>query len=603
MKFFKKKAPKAPVVMPKPKKEERATPFHPQMTRPSLMAGFDASIRRRADEFVVEQVNIGGNILNIATDGKLSQSARNALAQAYEPNIAGQEIIYTYFARQSFIGFQNCAILSQNWLINKACMQPAVDAAAIAYDITLNDDETTDEDNRILDELKAKATFTQNYDIIGICREFAEKKRRFGQALCLPVVDDVDYSLPFNIDAVGHHTYKGMVNIEPQWITPVLDGRASNDPTCRRFYKPTYFRLPDGQIVHHSWVQFATYGNIPDILKPTYYFGGYPLPQLLYEQVYAAEKTAKEAPMLAQSKRLNYMEGNLNAYITNADKMDKEIRLMSWLRNNWGWMLVGRDQKLGQLDTSLTDVDSVTMLSYQIVAAIAGMPSARLLETSPKGWQSSGSYEDENYKKLLLSIQEQDFVPILNRHYRLLTKSEYGRSYEYNCVFTPIDTPSAKELAEINEINSRTNAAYISAGVVSAEEVRNALRQDENSGFNALSEEMEAEEDLSGLFGEEEEQPEEPKDEPALDAWQETDHPRDKDGRFSSSGSNSTGSKKTVVKLSKKEYGKITHELNTNLTKEEINKGYTERYIGNRKYYIFINGFNDYKILDWEKIK
>ncbi len=502
MKFFNRKVKHAPVVI-KQKKEEKTIPFSARMTKPSLMEGFESSIKHRAEDFVVEQVNIGGNLLNIATDSGLSKAVYDNIAKAYEPNIAGQEVIYTYFAKQSFIGFQNCAILSQNWLINKACMQPAVDASAISYDITLNDDETTEEDNRILEELKAKAIFTQNYDIISVCREFAEKKRRFGQCLCLPVVNGVDYSLPFNIDAVAPHSYKGMVNIEPQWITPILDGRASNDPTNTRFYKPTYFKLPDGRIVHYSWVLFGTYGNIPDILKPTYYFGGYPLPQLLYEQVYAAEKTAKEAPMLAQSKRLNYMEGNLNAYMTNSDKLDKEIRLMSWLRNNWGWMLVGRDQKLGQLDTSLTDVDSVTMLSYQIVSAIAGMPSARLLETSPKGWQSTGSYEDENYKKLLLSIQQEDFIPILNRHYRLLTKSEYGKSYEYNCVFNPIDTPSAKELAEINEINCRTNSAYISAGVVSAEEVRNALRQDETSGFNALSEEMEAEEDLSDLFTEE----------------------------------------------------------------------------------------------------
>jgi uncharacterized protein len=524
--FFKKKE----IAKEKPKKEGTLN------TR-AIIEGVDCagafftSIQKNPFEFMKNEVRVGDKMMSLAQDGSLSDDTIKGIQNAYEPNIAGKEIIYTYYANQSFIGFQNCALLSQNWLINKCCMQPPVDAAAISYDITIKDDETTDEDNDILEQIKDFSNFTSDYHIIDICREFGEKKRRFGQILCMPLIDGVDYSFPFNIDAVGQNAYKGMIVIEPQWFAPVLDQEATINPVSRRFYNPTYFRMPDGRMVHYSWVFFGTYGNIPDILKPTYYFGGYPLPQLLYEQVYAAEKTAKEVPMLAQSKRLNYVEGNLNAYVTDEERLNKEIKVMSWLRNNWGWLLVKKDQKLGQLDTSLADFDNVVMLSYQIVAAIAGMPSARLLETSPKGWQSSGSYEDENYKKLLLSIQTGDYVPILNRHYQLLTKSMFGKSYDYNCVFKPIDTPTEKERAEINEINSRTNAAYVNAGVVSAEEIRDVLREDENSGFHVLTEEMQGEPadeeepfDLGG--GETAQSPF------SADEWKEGDHPRKDNGQF-----------------------------------------------------------------------
>lgn len=597
--FWKKKKTQ-PVANSKQKQEK--SPLQNASLLPDLSACFDSSIQKKANDFVVNQVNVGGQMVNIATDGALSDSTVKCLQDAYNPNIIGQEIIYTYFAKQAFIGFQNCAILSQNWLINKCCMQPPLDAASIAYNITLKDDDTTDEDNEILDKIKDLSNFTPDLHIIDVCREFAEKKRRFGQVLCVPIVENADYSLPFNIDAVAEGAYKGMSVIEPQWIAPILDMRATTDPMCRRFYKPTYFRMPDGQIVHYSWAFFGTYGNIPDILKPTYYFGGYPLPQLLYEQVYAAEKTAKEAPMLAQSKRLNYMEGNLNAYITDEEKLHKEVSLMSWLRNNWGWMLVKKDQRLGQIDTSLTDVDTVTMLNYQIVAAIAGMPSARLLETSPKGWQSTGSYEDENYKKLLLSIQTDDFVPILNRHYQLLTKSLYGKNYEYNCVFDAIDTPTAKELAEINEINSRTNTSYVNAGVVSPEEVRNVLRQDEKSGYNVLAEEMEGEPLGAGMndpfsdFGGSENQ----QGPFSVDEWKEEDHPRKENGQFGEGGGNS--SQNEVDNISKEEYGKVMHELNNNLTKEQRKKKVIKKAIGDYEYIVQNNGFNEYKIIRKVKI-
>ncbi len=88
----------------------------------------------------------------------------------------------------------------------------------------------------------------------------------------------------------------------------------------------------------------------------------------------------------------------------------------------------------------------------------------------------------------------------------------------------------------------------------------------------------------------------------ACDEWQEQDHPRDDDGKFTSSGNRSTGSKKTVVKLSPKEYGKVIHELNNNLSREERKKKIVVRAIGNYRYTVKNNGFNDYEIIRKEKI-
>lgn len=116
-----------------------------------------------------------------------------------------------------------------------------------------------------------------------------------------------------------------------------------------------------------------------------------------------------------------------------------------------------------------------------------------VLETSPKGWQSTGSYEDRNYSKLQKQIQMQDFCPILSLHYKLLAKSLFDLNKSYTIVFDPIDTPTEKERAEIREINSRTDVNYLNAGVVSPDEIRDVIREDINSGYNVLAEEMEGE--------------------------------------------------------------------------------------------------------------
>lgn len=413
-------------------------------------------------------------------------------------NILGSEIVLSHFGKNSFIGFPLCAILGQDWIINKACTIPAQDALVAGYNINVKDAdlEKTDVDN--IEKLK-NYTFNNNYNINDTLMKFAHNKRLYGQALCIPIIDECDMSLPFNIDAVGAGCYHGLKVIDPIFSMPILDIDSATNPLSNRFYKPTFFRVGN-QDIHYSWFIFNTLNEVSDTLKPTYYYGGVPLPQLIYKQVYGAERTADEAPMLMMSKRLNYMDGNLNAFLFEQSKLEKTLKMFSWLRNNWGVLLKKPDQTIGQIDTSLTDVDTVTMLSFQIVSATAGIPSSRLLETSPKGWQSSGSYEDEQYKRLLMTVQGLDFEPLLNLHYRLLSKSYLGKDYNFECKFEALQQPTPKELAEINEINSRTDSTYINAGVISADEVRNKIRDDNKTQYTTLSEELPEEVDFSDLL-------------------------------------------------------------------------------------------------------
>ena len=44
-----------------------------------------------------------------------------------------------WYAGQGFIGWQFAAMLSQNWLIDKACSMPAKDACRNGYEVTVND--------------------------------------------------------------------------------------------------------------------------------------------------------------------------------------------------------------------------------------------------------------------------------------------------------------------------------------------------------------------------------------------------------------------------------------------------------------------------------
>lgn len=457
------------------------------------------------------------------------------------------DVIYTHFAVQGFIGFQACAILCQNWLINKACTIPAKDAIRPAYElsyVTTDDEEEIDKD--FLTEITDESNDLKGFNIKSVCSTFAQKKRQFGQVLAFPIVEGANYELPFNMDSIQADSYKGMTVVDPVWYTPILDEEAVSNPQSLRYMKPTYFQMPDGKKVHHSWCIFGVNGEVSDVLLPTYHFGGYPIPQLIYERVYCAEKTANEAHMLAQSKRLLIADINVKSYMTNPNNTVKELEALTQFRDNWGVMTKRPGDSVQQIDTSLTDLDEVIMTQYQLAAAAACVPATKLLETQPKGFNSTGDYEDKQYKLTLAEIQNADYIPILDFHYALLSKSKYGITRDYTITFKEIDTPTELERAQINQTKAQTDSVYVQSGILSPDEVRDNLIKDPNSGYNDIQGEL-PEDEFN--FTDEPEQQEGngetqqnpfSEDEFNLDEWKEEEHPRNEEGEFTAGNSANT---------------------------------------------------------------
>lgn len=420
-------------------------------------------------------------------------------SNVYTINNPIHDIIYTHFATQGFIGFQACAILCQNWLINKACTLPSKDAIRPDYDLSYVTLDDTEVDKDFLSKIKDESNDLKGFNILKVCKTFSDKKRQFGQVLLYPIVEGVDYEIPFNLDAITDGSYKGMAVVDPLWYEPILDDDSAWDPASLRFNKPTYFSVKGakGLKLHHSWCIFGITSEVPDLLKPTYYWGGYPLPQLIYERVYAAEKTANEAPMLAMSKRLLIADVNVKQYLTNNEVVRKELEALAQMRNNFGVAVKRPGESINQIDTSLTDFDEVIMTQYQLVSAASCVPATKLLETQPKGFNSTGEYEDDQYKLLLTSIQEDDYVPILDFHYALLSKSKYGIKRDYTINFKEIDVPTEKERAEINDIKANTMSTYLQSGIITEEEARNNLIKDPDSGFNDITDEIQEDTETS----------------------------------------------------------------------------------------------------------
>lgn len=507
-----------------------------EVDRQKLLA---RSFQRTSED--MKPVNAKGHAMDAACVG-------GSLKNVFGVSNYADDVIFTHFAQQGFIGYQACALLAQNWIINNACSVPCEDAIRPGYEISLNQDiELEDQDLLV----KIKQVSERKYNISNIARNFARNNKIFGCALALPVVDGIDYAKPFNIDGVRRGSYKGISLIEPYWVMPELDMEATSAPESLHFYEPTWWRLPNGKRIHRSHVIYITGDEVPDVLKPTYYFGGLPLTQQIYERVYASERVANEAPLMALTKRMLIADGNIEAYLMNEEDAEKKLQKLSYCRDNYGVFFKRPGDNVQQIDTSLTDFDALIMTQYQLVASIARMPATKLLKTQPKGFNATGEYEMKDYIQELQHLQDNQMKPLIERNNLLVEKSEFGYSYELETKFNPVDMPTERELAEVRKIDADTDMVLINAGAISPEEARARIIADPNSGYNGLPAEMPHsdfmeenfldDETAAGeqLFGEQPEQ--------TLDEWNEEDHPRDDDGKFGKGGGKAKEGKKNPV--------------------------------------------------------
>jgi hypothetical protein len=225
-----------------------------------------------------------------------------------------------------------------------------------------------------------------------------------------------------------------------------------------------------------------------------YRYGGVPVPQRIMERVYCAERTANEAPELAMTKRLTTYGTNAEEALANPEGLQESLRRFAQLRNNYGVKTYDKDtEEVGQMDTSLADLDSVIMTQYQLAAAAANVPATKLIGTTPKGFNSTGEYEEASYHEELETIQHQ-LNPLLERHHMLVMRSEIapklpdGKPVGTSVVWEPLDSPTSKEVAETQKLLADRDAVLAGIGAIDGIDARNRVRADLDSGYYGIPE-------------------------------------------------------------------------------------------------------------------
>ena len=413
--------------------------------------------------------------------------------------------VLKHFQSRIWITYTGCAIIATHEFVNRACMIPAEEAIAHGYKVVCSstkhkhDQEEDARDAQFLEEIKKAA------DKMGLneaCKKLNYKKKVFGVGVAIPWVEfrsdypspsdktgrtPYSFADPYDPKAIKPGSFRGFAVIDPHWLTYQWDKQSRTDPSYPFFLTPTWIKVGDKR-VHRSWAIRVINSELPDIFKPVYLYGGLSLTQMIYERVWAADKLANEAPLLAMTKRLLIADGNLEQLQSDPARTNKFFNAINFFRDNFSIFVKKPSSNVTQLDTNLSELTPLTMSQYQLVAAIAQIPVTKLLKNVPSGLQATGEYEWDDYAQSLKAIQQNDYTPLCKMFYELYVASNYPdeKDLKLDIEWNPIDVPKESEIAQMSSQTAQYVAHLINTGVIDIAEARSILRKSNLPAFQTL---------------------------------------------------------------------------------------------------------------------
>ncbi|NBW16957.1 MAG: DUF1073 domain-containing protein [Caulobacteraceae bacterium] len=327
-------------------------------------------------------------------------------------------------------------------------------------------------------------------------------------------------------------SFRGLRVVEPAWVYPNAYNTAQ--PLDENYYRPRDWFVM-GDRVHRSRLMTFVSQPVPDLLKPSYSFGGLSRTQQAMPYVDNWIRTRQSVSDLLHSFSKTILKTNMSAILQGggADALNERAALYAATRDNKDLIMVDMtDEDIVDVSTPLGTLDKLQAQSQEQMSSIAGIPLVVLLGITPSGLNASSDGEIKTFYAAVKAAQEDLFTDPLNVVLAVLQLSLFGSvdpniGFEYLPLWEDDDTARAGVQKTMSEIDT----TYLDAGVVSPEEVRERLANDPESPYSGL--------DLSAPPPEppEPDVPDDGSELPAQDSeFRESDHPRADNGQFGEGG-------------------------------------------------------------------
>jgi phage-related protein (TIGR01555 family) len=352
---------------------------------------------------------------------------------------------------------------------------------------------STSRDDKKTDKLERLSQLMEDFDIRKLFRSALQAEGFFGRAQIYVDVGNnakpEELSKPLSTDKVKIRkgSLQGFRLIEPTWSYPG-PYNASN-PLQAHFYDPqTWYVM--GKTVHTSRLLHFVSRPLPDLLKPVYSFGGLALTQMAKPYVDNWLTTRQSVNDLIQAFSTMVLSTDMSAILAGGEVggLVARAQMFNNGRNNRGLMLLDKDMEdLKNIAVPLGTLDHLQAQAQEHMAAVVGIPLVVLLGITPSGLNASSDGEIRTYYGWIKSQQEDVLTPPLLKVLRVLQLHEWGEiDHEIGFSWQPLFELDEKTRADMRKTQADTDAVYIEAGVIDADEARERLASEDESPYAGL---------------------------------------------------------------------------------------------------------------------
>lgn len=361
--------------------------------------------------------------------------------------------------------------------------------------ITITSTDTAD------DATKNKITeLTKALDDLGlqqVIRQAAEHDAYYGRGQIFIDLIGQDRSKPLiisekTIAKVGVEKVATKIRVravEAMWTTP--SGYNAIDPGSPDFYRPPiWFML--GQQVSADRLMTIITRPLPDMLKPAFDFGGMSLSQLAEPYVENWLRTRQSVADLIDNFSTTALKTNMGASLQNDEDDGGDIinraELFTATRSNKGLMVLDFDtEELVQVNTPLGGLHELQAQALELLCVVSRQPSIILTGIEPSGLNASSEGSIRVFYDWIAAVQEAFWWQPIDTVIKILQLLMYGViDPDITWSFVSLFQMTPKELSEIRAADATTASAYVAAGAIDGEDIREKIARDPDSGWEGL---------------------------------------------------------------------------------------------------------------------
>jgi phage-related protein (TIGR01555 family) len=380
-----------------------------------------------------------------------------------------------------FQGFAFLAQFSQTPLVNNALNAYAKDIMRNGFTI-----ESTSKDKDYT-ELFAKLKIEYNkFGCDKIIEEIVVKTLSLGGAMLYQKIknddDKLEKELLISSDTISVGSLEYFKVIEPTWCWNL--GFNADRPLEQDFYKPTLYNAM-GKTIHISRMYKLVFWDVPDLIKPIYYFYGLSLTQKMLQSYRNFETIQTEIPSLV--KRLNFgiLKLPLSEFANNSVKVINKIKSFLYNMTNYSMFVVNKDnEEYEQVTRNIAGLDEILYRYTELTSVSNQIPVTKFLGTSPKGLSSNDENGLINWHDLINGLRTTKCSSLVLNIYKLLALNiGVELPLDIHVKWGALEDANVLDQAKASELLSKEYERYLINNVIQKNDIQNNLAKDPNSGY------------------------------------------------------------------------------------------------------------------------